>query len=166
MRRTLGALALAALVSGSLPGCVIWQAYLQRTAIKEAQLSLRSVQLEGLDMLGITLLATLELANPTAGDLTLDQLDWTLLVNDVRAARGSTPVTLTVPAGGSRSLPLRVTLAYGDLSSQGRQLVLARGVRTWRLTGTAHFQTPFGRFDYPIHLESPSPASSGASSNR
>jgi LEA14-like dessication related protein len=166
MRRILGALALATLASGSLPGCALWQAYLQRTAIKEAEISLRSVQIEGLDMVGITLLATLDLANPTAGDLTLDQLDWTLFVNDVRAARGSTPVTLTVPAGGSGSLPLRVTLAYGDLSSQARQLMLARGVRTWRLAGTAHFQTPFGRLDYPIQLESPGPSSSGAPPQR
>ncbi|MEB3328089.1 MAG: LEA type 2 family protein [Candidatus Sericytochromatia bacterium] len=153
MKRTLGCLALAAVVMTTLPGCAVWHAYAQRAAVREARFSLRGVQVGGLDLLGVTLHVELGVTNPTASPLTIDQLTWTLHVNDVPAARGSTSTALTVPPQEARSLPLRVSLAYADLSSQVRQLLLSRGVRTWRIAGTARLQSPLGPFDYPFHLE-------------
>lgn len=142
----IGALALAT------PSCAVWQAYANRAAIQQAQFSLRSVQITGLDLVGVNVVITVELDNPTSSPIEVDRLDYALFVNDHRACQGATPLHLTVPPRQSRPLPLAVSIAYADMGTQLRQLLVQRRVESWRLEGTAHFDTPFGPLDYPLRV--------------
>ncbi len=145
-------LALAVAVP-ALPGCWASQAYTQRKAIEQARFSLRNVQLLGLDLVGANMLVTVQLENPTETDMVLDRIDYTLFVNGLKAFEGDVKEKLTVPAGQSRPLPIRVTLAYADVGTQIRGLLATRQVKSWGLKGAAHFDTPVGTIDYPIDLQ-------------
>lgn len=141
-----------ALSAPALPGCWASQAYTQRKAIEQAKFSLRNVQLLGLDLVGANLLVTVQLENPSETDMVLDRIDYTLYVNDLRAFEGDVKEKTTVPAGQSRPLPIRVSLAYADIGTQIRGLIATGQVKTWGLKGTAHFDTPIGTLDYPIDV--------------
>lgn len=144
---------LAATAAATTPGCALWQAYVQRAAVQEARLALEGVRVEGLDLVGITVAVAVAVENPTDTTMTLDRLEWSLLVNDAAAARGSSQVALSVPPREQRPHTLTVRVAYADLGTQVRQLLLSGGVRAWRLEGTAHLDTPFGSFRYPVRAE-------------
>lgn len=152
MARSLLPLFLIGALAFGTPSCAVWQAYANRAAIQQARFSLRSVHISGLDLVGVNVLVTVELDNPTSSAIELDRLDYALFVNEQRACQGATPLHLTVPPGQSRPLPLSVSIAYADMGTQLRRLLVQGGVQSWRLEGTAHFDTPFGPLDYPLRV--------------
>lgn len=141
-----------ALAVPALPGCSLFQAYAQREAIRQAQFHLKSVSLDGIDLMGANVTVTLELENPTDIEIALDRIDYVLFINDLRAFSGSTTEALHVPVHDARPLAIHATLRFRDASAELRGLFM-RGARfTYRLEGTGHFDTPFGAIDYPIQV--------------
>lgn len=137
----------------ALPGCSVYQAYMQRSAIRNAEFSIRNVQFLGLDLLGANILLTLQLENPTDTPIEMDRMQYTLFVNDARAFQGEVAQKILVPPRQGRPLPIRINLVYRDLGTQMRQLLLQQRIKSWRLEGTAFFDTPVGTLEYPIRLE-------------
>jgi LEA14-like dessication related protein len=138
-------------VTPALPGCSAYQAYVQRQAIQQARFNLKAVTLSGLDFAGANFEVVLELENPTDTPIVLDRLDYTLFVNDARLIAGFTDQTITVPARDLRPIRFATHVRYADVGAQLRQ-VLAVGVKSYRLEGVGHFDTPFGTIDYPVRL--------------
>lgn len=154
MRRFAPLVALALVcITPTLDGCWAQQAYAQRRAIEQAKFSLRNVQLLGVDLVGVNLLVTMQLENPTETDIVLDRLEYSLSVNGIKAFDGGVKERLSVPAAQTRPLPIQISLAYADLSSQVRGLLVSRQVSSWKVVGVAHFDTPVGTIDYPIAVE-------------
>lgn len=135
-----------------LPGCAAWRAYTQRTAITQVEYALEGVEVAGLDLVGIHLVVRLSLQNPTATPIELDRLTYVLYVDENRACEGTTSAHQAIPPGQKRTLPVAVTLHYADLKTQMRQLLMRREVASWRLEGTAWFETPFGPLEYPVRV--------------
>jgi LEA14-like dessication related protein len=145
-------LVLALLVAApSLGGCSAYQAYVQRQAIQQARFNLKAVSLGGLDLAGANFSVVLELENPTDTPIVLDRLDYVLFVNDMRVLAGFTSEKVTVPAHDIRPIAFASHVRYADVGAQLRQ-ILTQGVRTYRLEGVGHFDTPFGTVDYPVKL--------------
>jgi len=154
MRRHAAFVALAlAFVTPTLDGCWAQNAYAQRKAIESAKFSLRNVQLLGLDLVGANLLVTLQLENPTETDIVLDRLEYTLFVNNIKAFDGGVKDRLTVPAKQTKPLGINLSLAYADIGSQLRGIIATGQVKSWKVQGVAHFDTPVGTIDYPINVE-------------
>lgn len=151
MIRALMLLLVLALATPSVAGCSLYQAYVQRQAIQQAQFSFKSATLMGVDLSGANLMITLELANPTDVPIVLDRLDYTLYVNDQRAVSGYTTEQVRVPPRDVRPLSFATHLRYADVGHQLRT-ILQRGVVSYRLAGVGHFDTPVGTIDYPIEL--------------
>lgn len=144
-------LALGAPAALSASGCSLYQAYVQRQAIQQAQFSFKSAALMGVDLSGANLQITLELANPTEVPIVLDRLDYTLFINDQRAVAGFTTQQVRVPAQDVRPVTFTTHVRYADVGNQLRG-ILSRGVASYRLAGVGHFDTPVGTIDYPIEL--------------
>jgi LEA14-like dessication related protein len=141
------------LTTPALPGCAVYQAYAQRAAIRNAEFSIRNVQFLGVDLMGVNLLITLQLENPTDTPIEMDRMEYTLYVNEAKAFQGEVVQRVKVPSRQGRPLPIRISLAYTDLGNQVRQLLVTQRVNSWRLHGTAFFETPFGTLDYPVRVE-------------
>jgi LEA14-like dessication related protein len=135
----------------SLSGCSAYQAYVQRQAIQQAQFHLKAVSLSGLDLAGANFNVVLELENPTDTPIVLDRLDYTVFVNELRVLSGFTEEKITVPPHDVRPIAFSSHVRYADVGSQLRT-ILSQGVRTYRLDGVGHFDTPFGTIDYPVKL--------------
>lgn len=151
MKRLLMLLLVLGLAAPTLTGCSVYQAYVQRQAIQQAQFSFRSAMLTGVDLSGANLRITLELANPTETAIVLDRLDYTLYVNDQRAVSGYTTEQVRVPPGEARPLAFSTHLRYADVGNQLRH-ILQSGLVSYRLSGVGHFDTPIGTIDYPLEL--------------
>lgn len=134
-----------------LPGCSAYQAYVQRQAIQQARFNLKAVSLSGLDLAGANFNVVLELENPTDTPIVLDRLDYTVFVNDMRVLSGFTEEKITVPPKDVRPIAFSSHVRYADVGAQLRS-ILSQGVRTYRLDGVGHFDTPFGTVDYPVKL--------------
>jgi LEA14-like dessication related protein len=139
------------LTTPTLTGCSAYQAYVQRQAIQQARFHLKAATLTGLDLAGANFEVVLELENPTDTPIVLDRLDYTLFVNDTRLISGFTADKLTVPPKDVRPIRLSTHVRYADVGAQLRQ-VLSVGVKSYRLEGVGHFDTPFGTVDYPVKL--------------
>jgi LEA14-like dessication related protein len=144
-------IALVAAAAPAIDGCSAFQAIAQRQAIEQARFHLKSVTLTGLDLAGANFAVVLELENPTGTPIVLDRLDYTLFVNDARVVSGFTAQKVTVPPQDVRPLTFESHVRYADVGAQLRG-VLTSGVRTSRLEGIGHFDTPVGTIDYPVHL--------------
>lgn len=137
----------------TLSGCAVYQAYVQRTAIRNAEFSIRNVQFLGLDLVGANILLTLQLQNPTDTAIEMDRMAYTLFVNGARAFQGEVTQKILVPPRQGRPLPIRISVVYADLGTQLRQLLLQQRVNSWRMEGTAYFDTPVGTLEYPVRVE-------------
>ncbi|MEB3284955.1 MAG: LEA type 2 family protein [Candidatus Sericytochromatia bacterium] len=137
----------------ALSGCAMYQAYAQRSAIRDAKFSIRNVQFLGLDLVGANLLLTLQVENPTSSAIEMDRLQYGLWVNGTRAFQGEVSQKLMVPSHQARPLPIHISLVYADLGTQLRQLLIEQRVKSWRVDGTAFFDTPFGSLEYPVRIE-------------
>lgn len=153
MRRLLVLLALLFTLPAA-SGCSAYQAYVQRQAIERAQFHLKAVTLTGLDLAGANFDVVLELENPTDTVIVLDRLDYTLFINDQRVIGGFTREKLSVPARDVRPIRFNTHVRYADVGTQLRG-ILSTGVRSYRLEGVGHFDTPFGTIDYPVKLFGP-----------
>lgn len=152
-------LLILALLFVSLPsvtGCSAYQAYAQRQAIAQARFNLKAVNLRGLDLAGANFDVVLELENPTDTPIVLDRLDYTLFVNDQRVIGGFTDQKVSVPPQDVRPIAFTTHVRYADVGAQLRGIVSA-GIRSYRLDGVGHFDTPFGTIDYPIQLMGANP---------
>lgn len=138
----------------SVTGCSAYQAYAQRQAIQQAQFNLKAVTLTGLDLAGANFDVVLELHNPSDTAIVLDRLDYTLFVNEARLVGGYTQAQLTVPPKDVRPIRFNTHVRYADVGTQLRGILTA-GVRSYRLDGIGHFDTPFGTVDYPVKLFGP-----------
>ena len=64
---------------------------------------------------------------------------------------GFTQQKVTVPAQDVRPIAFTTHVRYADVGAQLRGIV-STGIRSYRLDGVGHFDTPFGTIDYPIQL--------------
>ncbi|MEP2617798.1 MAG: LEA type 2 family protein [Marinomonas sp.] len=98
-----------------LSGC----SALQKTfEVKKPEASVTSVSIDSLSAESITLLVNLNVANPNAFTLNTGGFDLDLMVNDSQIATIAQPdASLSLPAKGSNSMTLPVTLPFEELLS-------------------------------------------------
>jgi LEA14-like dessication related protein len=164
MRRnlTLGALLAGLCFSAAaallLQGCAAAQAALN---IENPRYSIRDVRPRvdialPLSASTIDVNFAIEVDNPNSVGLRLDQVDFDLLVNDVRAVRSTSQQGVRIPANGVGNIQLQTRIGYDNIRTMwGEVLDAVRGERArYEIRGTAHYDTPLGRMSFPVTVYS------------
>jgi LEA14-like dessication related protein len=107
MTRRWGLVLVIGLMGGMIAGCTSVE---ERLALRKPSAQLVDVQLKDASVYGATLAFDVAIENHYPVDLPLLRFDYDLSSNGRRLFAGSQDLTMTVPAGGSRtvSLPARV----------------------------------------------------------
>lgn len=94
----------------------------------------------------------LEIRNPNDIALTLDQIDFDLLLNNRQVTRGVSAQNVRIPALGIGDARLRTTVNYESIRSLFNEIVSSaeRGEGDYEIRGRAWFQTPLGRLSFPV----------------
>lgn len=98
----------------------------------------------------------LEVDNPNSVGLSLDQLDFNLFINDTRVLDSVSRERFRIPANGIGQVNLQTRIGYQNIRSLWTEIVdIVRGQRArYELRGTAHYETPVGRLQFPVTVYS------------
>ena len=165
MRRnlTLGTLLAALCVAAAaasllLSGCAAVQSALN---IENPRYSIRDIRPRvdiaiPLSASSIDIDFALEVDNPNPVGLRLDQIDFDLLINNVRALESTSRHGARIPANGTGTVHLNASLRYENIRTVwGELLDAVRGERArYEIQGTAHYDTPVGRLSFPVTVYS------------
>jgi LEA14-like dessication related protein len=93
-----------------------------------------------------------EVRNPNAVGVNLDQIDFNLLINNQRIISGISNQDVRIPANGIGDVQLRTRFGYDNLRSLFREVVdVVQGERArYEIQGTAYYKTPIGRLSFPL----------------
>lgn len=143
-------------VAGS--GCeLIGQKVSESLAVTQLRYSLDSVALQRADVPLVTanpsadLMITLKADNPNAVSAALDSLTFDLLMDGTKVGSGALAQKLAVPAGGTQTVSVLVTIPYTGLPQAALTTLLARRAAV-TLRGTSAISTPLGNLPVPLEL--------------
>lgn len=96
----------------------------------------------------------LEVQNPNSIGLTLDRIDFDLLVDDRRIVQGFANEGIRIPAEGIGDVRLEARVGYNELRGLWEEVVDAvRGGRPdYEIRGTAYYDTPLGSLQLPFDV--------------
>jgi LEA14-like dessication related protein len=99
---------------------------------------------------------TVGVENPNRVGLRLDQIDFSLFVNESRILDSVSQQGLNIPANGTGDVRLRARVGYQSLRNLwGEVTGLIQGNRArYELRGNAHYDTPLGRMTFPVTVYS------------
>ena len=127
-------------VLGGLAGC----ASLPENPIKQPEVKLRDVELQGFGFNAQTFLLTFDISNPNPFSLPVNHVSYGLKLDGQPFASGETPGKVSVPASGLAQLAISVDLDL--LTTAPRLLSIVRdGVRReipWELDGELGLDIP------------------------
>jgi LEA14-like dessication related protein len=138
MRRIL----LAAVVAAA--GC----SALGRAAFKEPVVALRDVKVTGIGLNGGSLDVVLDVDNPNDFRLDATQLRYTVLVDTVQFATGTTSQHFTVEGKRTQQVHIPINFTYAGIGQAGRQLMNTGSVN-YTVRGDVTVGSPVGNFTIP-----------------
>ena len=99
---------------------------------------------------------TVGVENPNGVGLNLDQIDFSLFINDSRILDSVSEQRLRIPANGTGDVRLRARVGYQSLRNLwGEVTDLIQGNRArYELRGNAYYDTPVGRLKFPVTVYS------------
>ena len=137
--RRMACIGVVAVVSG-LAGC----ASIPENLVKQPEVRLRDVELQGFGFNAQTFLLTFDISNPNAFSLPVNYVSYGLKLDGQPFASGETPGNVSVPASGSTQFAISVELDL--LETAPRLLSIVReGVRReipWELDGELGLDIP------------------------
>jgi len=84
-------------------------------SIADPKVSFNSVEIAGISLSGVTLLAHLDVENPNSFSIPMPKAEWRLFINDVFFANGVMENTQTIRAGETVTLSVPVNVGYENL---------------------------------------------------
>ena len=139
MRRILLATAVVAAAGCSALG---------RAAFKEPVVALRDVKVTGVGLNGGSLDVVLDVENPNEFRLDATQLRYTVLVDSVQFATGTTSQHFTVEGQRTQQVHIPINFTYAGVGAAGRQL-LNTGSVNYTVRGDVTVGSPVGNFTIP-----------------
>lgn len=123
----------------------------QREALRTVQISFDGVSVKSIGLTGASLDIRLRMYNPNTITATLDRADYDLYGNNNHLGNGVIPQRVDIPAGASRTVTTDFNLSYGGAAGVIWS-ALKEGRVSWRIRGTAHFDTPLGTISVPFDV--------------
>lgn len=123
----------------------------QRKALEDVDISFHAATLQDIGFSGATLDLALEMYNPNDITATLDKADYDLWFNDNFLGHGFTHQRVDIPPLTSRIVRTEFDL---DFTGAGQSVIsaLTQGEATWRLAGTAYYDTVIGTLNIPFDI--------------
>jgi hypothetical protein len=115
---------------------------------KPPEIEFGGVAIEAFGREGASFQISVDVRNPNRYELGLDRLTYKLTVAGVEAASGSTTEPVRVPAKGSATVRVPVSLDWARLQPGGLQMLMSGRVE-YAVEGEAGFTTPAGSFRRP-----------------
>ena len=145
-RRARNAAAIAALgaLALSSTGCPFLHG-----ATQKPKVTLRGVDIAGVDFQAAHLVATLDVQNPLPVGIPVAKLNWAVKVEGNQLAAGAVDDATTVPAGGVAPVKLPFDLKFEDLYRIATQFK-DQDTAPYHLDGTVAINTPIGPVDVPF----------------
>lgn len=98
----------------------------------------------------------IEVDNPNSVGLRLDQIDFDLLINNVKVLQSTSQQGVNIRANQRSDVRLSTSIGYRNIQTLwGEILDAVRGERArYEIRGTAHYDTPLGRLNFPVTVYS------------
>ena len=122
----------------------------QRKALEDIQISFHDASLEDLGLSGATVNLALRMYNPNV-TATLDRADYELWFNDNYLGSGATHQRVDIPPLTSRVATTDFDLDFGG-AGQSIISAITQGQATWRIAGSAYYETIFGTINIPFNI--------------
>lgn len=127
-------------VSCSLKGAV------KRCSFKADKIAIRDLTNDGFKAV-----VTFKIKNPNWIGLTVEQLEYSILINNKELGSGKTESRISIPGRGRSIVDVPVDVRLKEMSGSLFKILLA-GRMEYRVKGKAVFSTFFGNIEYPFDL--------------
>lgn len=144
MRRILLLTAVAGTAVVAAAGC----ASLGKASFREPVVTLQDVKVTGVGLSGGSLDVVLNVQNPNDFRLDATQLNYTVLVDTVPFANGTTGQHFTVESKQTQPIHIPINFTYAGVGAAGRQL-MSTGSVNYTVRGDVSVATPLGSFKVP-----------------
>ncbi len=151
MKRTTIAIIAIVIIILVAAGAFGYQQYQQRASLKNVQIAVDGVQVEGVNLTSASLIFSLRITNPNTNAVTIDRTDYTVFINNISLGSGQNQEKVTIPAGGSLVIPQPFNVSYSG-AAQSVWSYITQGGAEYRLVGTAYFDTLLGTVGVPYDI--------------
>ena len=123
----------------------------QRKALENIQVEFADVSIQGIGLTGVNLEVALDMYNPNDVTATLDRSEYELWFNENHLGKGSIDEKTDIPPFTSRLVHSEFNMSYAEV---GNTIVsaLTEEEHTWRIQGTAHYDSILGTIDIPFDI--------------
>jgi LEA14-like dessication related protein len=121
----------------------------RRDALKSCEVSLADVRVVSIGLSSASLELELRVYNPTSFAAVLDRADYSLYANGIYLGDGKISKQ-EIPPGGTRTIKTPFSLSYSGALDALWSYLKTEEV-TWRVNGTACYETPLGSFGIPFN---------------
>jgi LEA14-like dessication related protein len=144
MRRILLMTAVAGTAVVAAAGC----STLGKAAFRQPVVSLQDVKVTGVGLNGGALDVVLNVQNPNDFRLDATQLRYTVLIDTVPLANGTTGQHFTIDSKATQPIHIPINFTYAGVGAAGRQL-MSTGSVNYTVRGDVSVGTPVGNFTVP-----------------
>lgn len=123
----------------------------QRKALENIQVEFADVSIQDIGLTGVNLEVALDMYNPNDVTATLDRSEYELWFNENHLGKGSIEEKTDIPPFTSRLVRSEFNMSYAEV---GNTIVsaLTEEEHTWRIQGTAHYDSILGTIDIPFDI--------------
>lgn len=121
----------------------------RREALKSCEVSLAGVRVVSIGLVSASLEVELMVYNPSSVAAILERADYSLYANGIYLGDGTTSKN-EIPPGGTRTIKTPFSLSYSG-ALEALWSCLKTDDVTWRVNGTAYYDTPLGSLGIPFN---------------
>jgi len=144
-KRRLSAVAIVLLLLFSPVSCSL------KGAVKKCSFKADKITIRDLTNDGFKAVVTFKIKNPNWIGLTVEQLEYSILVNDKELGSGKTESRISIPGRGKTTVDVSVDVKLTEISGSLFKIFLA-GKMEYQVKGKAVFSTLLGNVEYPFDL--------------
>lgn len=123
----------------------------QRKALKGIKVEFADVSIQNVGLTGVNLEVSLDMYNPNNVTATLDRSEYELWFNENYLGKGSIEQKIDILPLSSRLVYSEFDLSYAEVGTTIVSL-LTEEKYTWRIQGTAHYDSILGTIDIPFDI--------------
>ena len=122
-----------------------------KEAVKRCSLKVDKVKISDLSNDGFKAVVTFKIKNPNWIGLTVEQLEYSFLINNKELGSGKAESSISIPARGKSTVDVPVDVKLTEMSGSLFKIYLA-GKMEYRIKGRAVFSAFWGNVEYPFDI--------------
>lgn len=117
------------------------------SVVEKPKVDLDQVKIRSADLNGATLVFLVNVENPNRVDIKVDEINYTIFVNNKELSRAKTEKAVNVPANSKAQVEIPLPVTYSKIFSNLKDLMFA-DTATYKIEGDAKFplfRVPFSK---------------------